>query len=42
MTDILIIYKTVLNVLKKSDIGEGAANMEQVDDLHFAERIEKI
>lgn len=41
-TDLIIIYKTIMNVIKRSDVGEGAANMEQVDDLHFAERMEKI
>ncbi len=37
--DIKIIWMTVMNVLKHSDIGEGAENMSEVDDLHFAERI---
>lgn len=37
--DIKIIWITVMNVLKRSDIGEGAENMSEVDDLHFAERI---
>ena len=37
--DIKILLKTVLNVLKRSDIGEGAGNMSEVDDLNFAERI---
>lgn len=37
--DIKIIWMTVMNVLKRSDIGEGAENMAEVDDLHFAERI---
>ena len=37
--DIKIIWVTVMNVLKRSDIGEGAGNMAEVDDLHFAERI---
>ncbi len=38
-TDIRIIWMTVMNVLKRSDIGEGAGDMKDVDDLHFAERI---
>lgn len=38
-TDIRIIWMTVMNVLKRSDIGEGAGDMKEVDDLHFAERI---
>lgn len=37
--DIKIIWMTVMNVIKRSDIGEGAGNMQEVDDLHFAERI---
>ena len=37
--DIKIIWLTIKNVLKRSDIGEGAGNMAEVDDLHFAERI---
>lgn len=37
--DIKIIWMTIMNVLKRSDIGEGAENMSEVDDLHFAERI---
>lgn len=37
--DIRIIWMTIMNVLKRSDIGEGAGNMTEVDDLHFAERI---
>jgi len=37
--DIKIIWMTIMNVLKRSDIGEGAENMAEVDDLHFAERI---
>lgn len=37
--DITIIWMTIVNVLKRSNIGEGAGNMAEVDDLHFAERI---
>lgn len=37
--DIRIIWMTIMNVLKRSDIGEGAGDMKEVDDLHFAERI---
>lgn len=40
--DVKIIWMTVMNVLKRSDIGEGAENMADVDDLHFAEQIEKM
>lgn len=38
-TDIKIIWMTVMNVLKRSDIGEGAGNMKDVDDLGFSERL---
>lgn len=38
-TDLLIIYKTIMNVLKREDVGVGAGNMADVDDLHFAERM---
>jgi lipopolysaccharide/colanic/teichoic acid biosynthesis glycosyltransferase len=37
--DIKIIWMTIMNVLRRSDIGEGAGNMIEVDDLRFAERI---
>ena len=37
--DLKIIWMTIMNVLKRADIGEGAENMSEVDDLHFAERI---
>lgn len=38
-TDIKIIWLTVKNVLKRSDIGEGAGNMTDVDDLGFSGRL---
>lgn len=38
-TDIKIIWITVVNVLKRSDVGEGSGDMKEVDDLHFRERI---
>lgn len=38
-TDLLIIWMTIKNVVSRKDIGEGAGNMVEVDDLHFAERI---
>lgn len=41
VTDLKIIWMTVMNVLKRSDIGEGAGNMQDVDDLGFAERLNK-
>lgn len=36
--DIRIIYLTIMNVLKRSDIGTGSSNMKNVDDLHFLDR----
>lgn len=41
-TDIKIIYMTIMNVLCRKDVGEGSGNMEEVDDLHFRERYNKI
>ena len=38
-TDLQIIYKTLMNVLSRKDIGEGAENMSEVDDLHFSDRM---
>ncbi len=38
MTDLKIIWFTIMNVLKRSDVGEGAADMKYVDDLHFSKR----
>lgn len=42
LTDVKIIWLTVLNVLRRSDVGEGAGDMEDVDDLHFMERMKQI
>ncbi len=39
LTDLKIIYLTIINVIRGKDIGEGAEDMELIDDLHFAERI---
>ena len=39
LTDLKIIGLTIQSVLKRSDVGEGANDMEQVDDLHFSDRI---
>ena len=38
-TDLKIIWMTVMNVLKRLDVGEGASDMKDVDDLGFAEQI---
>ena len=37
--DFKILMKTVVNVLKNRDIGDGGAEMRNVDDLGFAERL---
>ena len=42
MTDLRIIYMTIKNVVKRSDIGEGAGDMKDVDDLGFSEKIAKM
>lgn len=41
-TDLMIIWMTVMTVLKRSDIGEGASDMKDIDDLGFTERIRAI
>ena len=40
-TDLTIIFLTVQNVLRRKDIGKGAENMKEVDDLHFKERMRR-
>ncbi len=40
--DIKILYMSIKKVFSKSDIGEGAASMNEVDDLNFMEQIKKI
>ena len=39
LLDLKILFMTLYNVLKRSDVGEGAGNMEEVDDLHFLDRL---
>lgn len=41
-TDIKILWMTVIHVISRKDIGEGAGNMADVDDLHFTERIREM
>lgn len=41
-TDIKILWMTVKNVINRKDIGEGAGNMKDVDDLHFRERLKEM
>lgn len=38
-TDFKIIWLTVMNVLRRSDVGEGAGDMGEVDDLGFMEKL---
>ena len=40
--DIRIIWMTVLNVLKREDVGEGAGDMKDIDDLNMSQRIKDI
>ena len=42
VTDIKIIWMTIVNVLKRADVGEGAGDMKDIDDLGFAERLRAI
>ncbi len=42
MTDLKIVWMTVMNVLKRSDVGDGAGDMKDVDDLHFSERLKEL
>lgn len=37
--DIKIIWKTIVNVLKREDIGEGTGNMKDIDDLGYLPKI---
>lgn len=41
-TDCKIIYLTFLNVLKRSDVGEGSGDMKDIDDLGFLPKILEI
>jgi lipopolysaccharide/colanic/teichoic acid biosynthesis glycosyltransferase len=41
-TDVKIIWLTVMNVLKRSDVGEGAGDMKDIDDLGIGERLREI
>lgn len=41
-TDIKIIWMTVMNVLRRKDIGEGSGDMQDVDDIGFLPRILEI
>lgn len=39
--DIKIIWLSVINVIGRKDVGEGSGNMQEVDDLHFAEKLKE-
>ena len=41
-TDIKILWMTLMKVIKKSDVGEGADNMEEVDDVGFSDKYRKM
>lgn len=41
VTDIKILWMTIQKVLSRADVGAGAVNMQEVDDLNFAERLRK-
>jgi lipopolysaccharide/colanic/teichoic acid biosynthesis glycosyltransferase len=41
LTDLKIIYLTVMNVIRRQDVGEGSGDMASIDDLHFKERMQK-
>ena len=38
VTDLKICKMTILNIIKRKDVGEGTGNMEEVDDLGFHQR----
>lgn len=40
--DIKIIWMTIVNVLKRSDVGEGNADMKEIDDLGYLPKILEI
>jgi len=42
LTDLKIIWLTIMNVLKRSDVGEGNADMKDIDDLGYLPKILKI
>ena len=42
LVDMKILWMTIMNVLKRSDIGEGTGDMEEVDDLNFLPKVREI
>jgi hypothetical protein len=41
-TDIIILFKTIINVIKRDSIGSGGGDMKDIDDLNMQERIDAI
>lgn len=41
-TDIKIIILTIINIIKKTDIGEGTGDMKNIDDIGMIDRIHQI
>lgn len=39
LLDIKIIWMTIMNVLKRTDVGEGASDMKDIDDLGFLPKV---
>lgn len=42
LIDLKIVWMTILYVLKRSDVGDGAMDMAEIDDLNFLNRINEI
>ena len=40
--DVQILFQTILNVVKRVDVGEGASDAESIDDLGFMDKYRKI
>lgn len=40
--DVKIVWMTIVNVLKRADVGEGASDMKDIDDLGFSEKLRAI
>ncbi len=40
-TDIKIVFMTIKNVFLREDIGEGAGDMKDIDDVHLSERVKE-
>lgn len=41
-TDIKIVFMTIKNVLLRKDIGEGACDMKDIDDINFYEKLARV